>query len=56
LHLHPPGAGGKSGAHPHAPGFHSRQIVAHMLGKVQLFVLGEGMIGVPEAFVAESRV
>jgi 16S rRNA (cytosine967-C5)-methyltransferase len=41
LHLHPPGAGVTSGAHPHAPGFHSRRILAHMLGKVQLFVLGE---------------
>jgi hypothetical protein len=39
LHLHPPGGGGKSGANPHAPGFHSRRILAHMLGKVQLFVL-----------------
>lgn len=32
---------GKSGAPPRAPVFHSRQILAHMLGKVQLFMLGE---------------
>ena len=38
-----PGAGGKRGAHPDAPGFHSRQILAHMLGKVQPVLLGPGL-------------
>src|SRR3984893_15235221 len=41
LHLRPPGAAGRSGAHPHAPRCRSRWILAHMLGKVQLSVLGE---------------